>query len=105
VSVATGGAAGTGRAVAEVFASEGAAVIFADIDAARWGGRGPPVSAHYHACPERSHAPGRAFSTHLEALRWAREASERYGVAYAVWRVLGGRLTVLERVSPGQARA
>jgi hypothetical protein len=64
------------------------------------------VSETYFACPDRSAlAPGRAFSRALDAARWAREAAEVYRVGYTVWRVLGGRLTLLERVSPGQVRA
>jgi hypothetical protein len=45
------------------------------------------------------------FSRAPEALRYARQAADAYRVAFTVWRVLGGRLTVLERVSPGQVRA
>jgi hypothetical protein len=45
------------------------------------------------------------FSRAPEALRYARQAAEAFRVTFVVWRVLGGRLTVLERVSPGQVRA
>jgi hypothetical protein len=64
------------------------------------------VSEHYFATPaHRCLAPGRAFQRPQDALRYAREAADAYRVAFAVWRVLGGRLTMLERVSPGQVRA
>jgi hypothetical protein len=46
-----------------------------------------------------------AFSRAQDARQFARHASEAYRVAFVVWRVLGGRLTLLERLSPGPARA
>jgi hypothetical protein len=55
----------------------------------------------YRACPAgTSFAPGRAFGTLQEALRFAREASARRGVPYVVWAFQGAFWKALEQVEP-----
>jgi hypothetical protein len=59
----------------------------------------------YFATPaHRCLAPGRAFPTHLEALRWAREVALRHRVAVAVWRAQRGRLELLTTVNAPEGR-
>jgi hypothetical protein len=50
----------------------------------------------YRACPAfRAFAPGRAFPGLREALDFAREAADRYRVAYAVREVSGERRSII----------
>jgi hypothetical protein len=63
------------------------------------------MTDHYHACPaHRCNAPGRAFLTHLEALRWAREVALRHRVTVTVWKAQRGRLQLLTTVNAPEGR-
>jgi hypothetical protein len=42
-----------------------------------------------------------AFARLQDAVQYAREASARFRVAFFVYRFLGGRLALVERLSPG----
>lgn len=60
----------------------------------------------YRCCPaSRAFAPGRAFPGEQDALQFAREAADRYRVAYVVWHFLGSSWRVLARVEPGRGGA
>jgi hypothetical protein len=46
-----------------------------------------------------------AFSDACAARQYAREAADAFRVAFVVWRVLAGRLSLVERFPPGPVRA
>jgi hypothetical protein len=63
------------------------------------------MGEHYRAAPDfKCHAPSRAFRRLLEALQYARDAADAFGVGYAVWHVAGGRLWLVHRYRAGQRR-
>jgi hypothetical protein len=59
----------------------------------------------FHAVPAfRCHCPPKTFRKAKQALAYARKASETFRVAYAVWRVQGGRIRLLKWFPPGAIR-
>jgi hypothetical protein len=59
----------------------------------------------YHAVPAvRCACPAKTFRKVKQALAYARKAANAFQVAYAVWRVQGGRIRLLKRFPPGAIR-
>jgi hypothetical protein len=64
------------------------------------------VPERFLAAPaHRCFAPGMAFPRLQDATRYARDAADAFRVAFVVWRVLAGRLALVERFPPGPTRA
>ena len=59
----------------------------------------------YHASPaSMTYAPGKWFTTALEALRYAREASATFRVGYVAWEIQAGRPKRLATFTPDDNR-
>ena len=64
------------------------------------------MRATYRAAPTMTcSAPAKSFARPLEALQFARQATDAFRVAYSVYAVLRGRLKRLETFQPADRRA
>ena len=64
------------------------------------------MRAVYRSAPTMlCYAPAKTFCTALEALRYARASSDRFGVGYGVYESVGGRLKHLQTFRPADRRA